>query len=364
MDHWNKGGLSREEFLRMRENALRQLQELARKQQALASAAGNSPQASDTISKKENMPLEQVPVQPVMQPEQIRPAEDKNTIAEPWKETGPKAAQMPDPAVSDVLEQPRDGDSIREREKPVMQPDFGRSSQELPERKQPWQMPLSPQVKGAGIENDTNPPSDIPTFLHSEEPPQQQPLPPIPPADSLQVFSNISRIIENIGFSNEGELQSEPNTERVALERTGEPDLFPDPPGLTAPQEDPSAQKQREQVLPAFAPDDLFPLPEQAAEEPPVQPERIFRPAAPKPQSAPSPDADPWRYEPPKQVPASSRPPYHPDGFVPERPGRGTVFHPDAVSLPKEGHYVPPAPPQKPPFRRRSFWGGENPKKK
>ena len=27
MDHWNKGGLSREEFLRMRENALRQLQE-------------------------------------------------------------------------------------------------------------------------------------------------------------------------------------------------------------------------------------------------------------------------------------------------------------------------------------------------
>ena len=56
MDHWNKGGLSREEFLRMRENALRQLQELARKQQALASAAGNSPQASDTISKKEICP--------------------------------------------------------------------------------------------------------------------------------------------------------------------------------------------------------------------------------------------------------------------------------------------------------------------
>lgn len=144
MDHWNKGGLSREEFLRMRENALRQLQELARKQQALASAAGNSPQASDTISKKENMPLEQVPVQPVMQPEQIRPAEDKNTIAEPWKETGPKAAQMPDPAVSDVLEQPRDGDSIREREESVKQPDFGRSSQELPERKQPWQIPPFP----------------------------------------------------------------------------------------------------------------------------------------------------------------------------------------------------------------------------
>lgn len=68
-------------------------------------------------------------------------------------------------------------------------------------------------------------------FCLRKQPPQQQPLPPIPPADSLQVFSNISRIIENIGFSNEGELQSEPNTERVALERTGEPDLFPDPPG-------------------------------------------------------------------------------------------------------------------------------------
>ena len=27
MYHWNKGGLSREEFLRMRENDLRQLQE-------------------------------------------------------------------------------------------------------------------------------------------------------------------------------------------------------------------------------------------------------------------------------------------------------------------------------------------------
>ena len=95
MDHWNKGGLSREEFLRMRENALRQLQELARKQQALASAAGNSPQASDTISKKENMPLEQVPVQPVMQPEQIRPAErqkhDCRAMEGDWAKSGADA---------------------------------------------------------------------------------------------------------------------------------------------------------------------------------------------------------------------------------------------------------------------------------
>ena len=35
MDHWNKGGLSREEFLRMRENALRQLQELAKSSRRL-----------------------------------------------------------------------------------------------------------------------------------------------------------------------------------------------------------------------------------------------------------------------------------------------------------------------------------------
>ena len=34
MDQWNKGGLSREEFLRMRESAIRQLRELAQKQQA------------------------------------------------------------------------------------------------------------------------------------------------------------------------------------------------------------------------------------------------------------------------------------------------------------------------------------------
>ena len=31
MDHWNKGGAFPEEFLRMRENALRQLQELAKR---------------------------------------------------------------------------------------------------------------------------------------------------------------------------------------------------------------------------------------------------------------------------------------------------------------------------------------------
>ena len=48
---------------------------------------------------------------------------------------------------------------------------------------------------------------------------------------------------------------------------------------------------------------------------------------------------------------------------VPDRPGRVPVFHPDAVAA-KEERYIPPAPPQKPPFRRRSFWGGENPKKK
>ena len=49
MDHWNKGGLSREEFLRMRENALRQLQELAKKQQAFANVEKAPAQNSNVM---------------------------------------------------------------------------------------------------------------------------------------------------------------------------------------------------------------------------------------------------------------------------------------------------------------------------
>ncbi|MEI3035388.1 MAG: hypothetical protein V8T62_00185 [Oscillospiraceae bacterium] len=74
-------------------------------------------------------------------------------------------------------------------------------------------------------------------------------------------------------------------------------------------------------------------------------------------------DSDPRQPRSPKPDSPPSRSPYHPDGFIPDRPGRGPVFHPDAVAA-KEERYIPPAPPQKPPFRRRSFWGGENPKKK
>ena len=49
MEHWNKGGLSREEFLHMREDAMRKLQELAKRQTShprMPAAASSPPNST------------------------------------------------------------------------------------------------------------------------------------------------------------------------------------------------------------------------------------------------------------------------------------------------------------------------------
>lgn len=76
MDHWNKGGLSREEFLRMRENALRQLQELAKKQQAFANVDKAPAQNSNVMKNSSEKVLSARPEEKLQQtaPEKMQDA--------------------------------------------------------------------------------------------------------------------------------------------------------------------------------------------------------------------------------------------------------------------------------------------------
>lgn len=215
----------------------------------------------------------------------------------------------------------------------------------------------------------------IPSHLPSEEY-LHPPLPSEPEADLLQSLSNISRTIENIGFSSESGFQNGPAAAPANAGQSQEDVFFPNLTESNVPQADFLTDIQEEQVLPAFAPDDLFPLPEQPAKEEahrrgrhcvfPCQNYSLLcqrRPILFHQRHRHRLGSDPRQPRSPKTDSPPSRSPYHPDGFIPDRPGRGPVFHPDAVAA-KEERYIPPAPPQKPPFRRRSFWGGENPKKK
>ena len=57
--------------------------------------------------------------------------------------------------------------------------------------------------------------------------------------------------------------------------------------------------------------------------------------------------------------------PYHPDGYS-AAPAKEPVYHPDAGTpyRSQEDSYLPPPAPLRPPYRKRAFRGGENPKKK
>lgn len=216
----------------------------------------------------------------------------------------------------------------------------------------------------------------IPSHLPSEEY-LHPPLPSEPEADLLQSLSNISRTIENIGFSSESGFQNGPAAAPANAGQSREDVFFPNLPESNVPQADFLTDIQEEQVLPAFAPDDLFPLPGTAGKGRGCTAAETLRlsmsnysllcRAVPSCSTSATGTAFGFRSAAAKiaetgfaAVPVSLS-----SGrfYTGPGPGRVPVFHPDAVAA-KEERYIPPAPPQKPPFRRRSFWGGENPKKK
>ena len=365
MDHWNKGGLSREEFLRMRENALRQLQELAKKQQAFANVDKAPAQNSNVMKNSSEKVLS---ARPEEKPQQTAPEKMQDAAV-----ARPKEADLQTPPIlPDRPDRLDAGDFLHGSPKPVWQNERQplQEPPEIPQR--PIAMPVERETEERLLEFTPAIPSHLPPegYLHP-------PLPSEPEADLLQSLSNISRTIENIGFSSESGFQNGPAAAPANAGQSREDVFFPNLPESNVPQADFLTDIQEEQVLPAFAPDDLFPLPEQPAKEEAAPPRETLclsvselqpvmpAPSHPVPPAPPAPplDSDPRQPRSPKPDSPPSRSPYHPDGFIPDRPGRVPVFHPDAVAA-KEERYIPPAPPQKPPFRRRSLWGGENPKKK
>lgn len=92
MDHWNKGGLSREEFLRMRENALRQLQELAKKQQAFANV-DKAPAQNSSVMKNSSEKV--LSAHPEEKPQQTAPEKMQDAAV-----ARPKEADLQTPAHS------------------------------------------------------------------------------------------------------------------------------------------------------------------------------------------------------------------------------------------------------------------------
>ncbi|MDD3192648.1 MAG: hypothetical protein PHE47_02145 [Oscillospiraceae bacterium] len=302
MDRWNKGGYSREEFLHMRENAMRQLQELARRQQPFPKAAppGKEPQREKPITpptSKEMRPPADLPAMPKT---------ENDTMRQPFAPLLPPDSPVNKPEPETLVAPPEARSAQGEPQEP---PAYADPQKKNPQTEQP--MAFSPAILAF-------PPSAMEPLREESAGTEQESS-----AQLLNSLQNISRTIENIGLSFAGQPEA---TKAAALE---------------AIQADPKPE----------APDG--------------SPERFWQTdflQPPQPQEGGSPPADPWRQQ--QQEPSvMPHPPYHPDGFVPGKPEKEPMFHPDAVTLPEE-RYQPPAPPQKPPYQRRSFWGGESPKKK
>ena len=255
MDHWNKGGLSREEFLRMRENALRQLQELAKKQQAFANVDKAPAQNSNVMKNSSEKVLS---ARPEEKPQQTAPEKMQDAAV-----ARPKEADLQTPPIlPDRPDRLDAGDFLHGSPKPVWQNERQplQEPPEIPQR--PIAMPVERETEERLLEFTPAIPSHLPSeeYLHP-------PLPSEPEADLLQSLSNISRTIENIGFSSESGFQNGPAAAPANAGQSREDVFFPNLPESALPQADFLTDIQEEQVLPAFAPDDLFPLPEQPAKE-------------------------------------------------------------------------------------------------
>ena len=108
----------------------------------------------------------------------------------------------------------------------------------------------------------------IPSHLPSQKNDLHPPLPSEPEADLCKSLSNTSRTIENIGFSSESGFQNGPAAAPANAAPSREDVFFPNLPELCfASGGYFDGYSRTNRYLPAFAPDDLFPLPEQPAKE-------------------------------------------------------------------------------------------------
>lgn len=322
MDQWNKGGLSREEFLRMRESAIRQLRELAQKQQA-ERGAKTAPQQIGYAPKKGDAVL----------PDPPAPAAKEEKDPDPNRE---------DPTGEQENISPRQQASSLEDEE---RPGFGHSAAQ----------PQNGDFAAA-----------IPADVRQKPQDASETDSAAPVSGNLfQTFFDISRITENIGSAAASGSLAESDDRAEGPMHTAEENLTPARLETSAPEKKADEKMQNEEVLPAFSQDDLFLLPEQAPkiEDENDQPYRQAKPLSQKRPGVSFADEASSSWQP--EAPKPGMPPlYHPDAAVLPRTGKGGAFHPDAVRPVKEGRYIPPEPFQKPPYRRRSFWKAGDPKKK
>ncbi len=278
MEHWNKGGLSREEFLHMREDAMRKLQELAKRQTShprMPAAASSPPNST-----RPHLQKPEAASSPPVLKEPLTKLESKPLLdAVPAKNGGEDRPAYTQPLPSGLSAAEKTGDDPASAADPVLN-----------------------SVRERTKESDAETLSYSPHAVPPKAAQGDQPEGFIPSEDLLKTIQDIS--------------QSQ------ALEST----VFPheDPPD-------------------AFAPDN---------KEKPL--EKTSNQSVPEPSAAQTISAEPI-FVPPL--------PYHPDGFIPRRPGRGPSFHPDAV-CPEKGCYQPPRPHEKPPYRPENRWKEVNDKKK
>lgn len=322
MDQWNKGGLSREEFLRMRESAIRQLRELAQKQQA-ERAAKPVPQQIGYTPKRDDAVL----------PDPPAPAAKEEKDPDPKREA--HAGEQENIS-------PRQQASSLEGEE---RPDFGH----------PAAQPQSGDFAAA-----------IPADVRQKPQDTSEADSSAPVSDHLfQTFFDISRITENIGSAAASGSPAESDDRAEKPMYAAEENLTPARLETSAPEKKADEKMQKEEVLPAFSQDDLFLLPEQApkiedeSDQPYRQAELLSQTGAGL--SFADEASSSWQ---PEALKPGMAPLYHPDAAVLPRTGKGGAFHPDAARPAKEGRYIPPEPFQKPPYRRRSFWKAGDPKKK
>lgn len=276
MDHWNKGGLSREEFLHMREDAMRKLQELAKKQ-APGPQKAAAPSTIQTDGTQPALSIRKEALDPPQSTANAYPSAKSKNVEE-------KNLSDSSPARTGGEEHP-----------PFSQEAFISElapSEEIPHRAESHAEHMPEQ--GQTEEKDADDVSA--SFAESAEPlGNDERSDGFMPSESLlQTIQDISDTMADAAFFPEELPDTVPLTEKQAP-----PAPVPDPPPA--------------QAIPA---------------------EPVFVPPLP----------------------------YHPDGFIPGKAGRGPSFHPDAVR-PEKGYYHPPRPPKKP-HQPENHWKEENSKKK
>ena len=281
MEHWHKGGLSQEEFVRMREEAMRRLQDLAKRQAPKTEkppVPAQTDKAKHSLPKQETLSVSQATIPPktadTFGQESAKKVENLSTV--------PSTEKEEDKAPSLQREQ--------HMSFPKGQPDFEKSpSSPTPE---PDQNPAE-----AERAYSLSVPASAPSIETMEK-----------PSDDFMPSENLLQTIQNIS-------QTMANTENPLAEPSA---VLPPDKKVKAPEPAPSAS--------------------------------IFDPPSKRTSSM----------EPPFIPP---HPPYHPDGFIPGKTERKPVFHPDAVQ-PEKGYYLPPQPPQRPPYRQERWQKDGNFKKK